>query len=267
MTHDSSVFTDEIARAVDQICSPSYAQMFEKVVKEQPDYLSNEQSIILAYYPNEITWYKGDRRQEIIERIRRTHLKWFNNWLSENNTGQPPYVEWNSVTDDIMLHTTNLFFRIDYGDVITGDDTRNEFQQIADTIKRILLNINQSNPVIIDQAAIPLVQNLLSILFYFTLESDLATYLKGLQLVNLMNEIIRISNNDNEIHLQAYRILAVIMAEEDLKQLQNSSRIATVFITFIKDVIDGGVPYEARLHNILRSLKGQSLFPSAILSL
>jgi hypothetical protein len=256
MTRDSKVYTDTIAKAVDQVCSHLYTQMFEKVAKEQPNYFTHEQHTLLTYYPNEITWYQGDRRQEIIERIRRTHLKWFNKWLSEENTGKPPYVEWNSVMDELMLHATNLFFRIDLGDVITSDNTRQEFQLIADTIKRILLTVNQSNPVNIDPAAIPLVQILILILFYFTLDSDLVIYLKSLQLVNLMNELIRTSNNDDEIHLQAYRILAVIMAQADLKQLQNSNRIAAVFITFIKDAISGGLPYEARLHNSLRSLKG-----------
>jgi hypothetical protein len=233
--------------------------MFEKVAKEQPNFLTTEQHIILTHYPNEITWYQGDRRQEIIERIRRTHLKWFNKWLSEQTNGQPPYVEWKSQMLDIILHVTNLLFRMDLGDIITSNDTRNDFKLIADTNTRMLLAINQSNPVNIDPAAIPLVQVLLQILFYLTLDSDLVIYLKSLQLVNLMNEMIRTSNNNNEIHLQAYRILAVIMAETDIKQLQNSSRIATVFITFIKDVIDGGVSTEGRLHNSLRSLKGQSM--------
>jgi hypothetical protein len=256
MTRDSTTFTDEIARAIHQVCSPLYVQMFEQVAKEQPNYFSNEQRTVLAHYANEITWYQGDRRQEMIEQIRCTHLKWFNNWLRENNTGQPPYVEWSSVMENLMLHTTNIFFRIDLGDVITSDDTRNSFQQIANTIKCILLSITKSNPETIDPAAIPLTHELLSILFYFTLDNDLAIYLKSLQLVDLMNVLIQISNNDDEIHLQAYRILAVIMAEADIKQLQNSSRIATVFITFIKNTIDGGIPYEARLHNSLRSLKG-----------
>jgi hypothetical protein len=249
-------FTDELARAVDQVCSPLYEQMFEQVAKDGPNSFSNEQRTTLTIYPNKLMWYEGDRRQEIIERIRRTHLKWFNNWLSEHNTGQPPYVQWTSIMNDLMLHTTNLLFRMDLGDAITSDDTRNECQQIADTIKRILLSINQSNPVTIDQAAIPLVRMLLQILFYFTVDSDLVIYLKSLQLVDLMTALLKTSNNDNEIHLHAYRILAVIMAEADIKQLQNSSRIATVFITFITDVIDGGIRTEGRLHNSLRSLKG-----------
>jgi len=89
------------------------------------------------------------------------------------------------------------------------------------------------------------------------LDSDLAVYLKSLQLVDLMTVLIKTSNNDDEIHLQAYRILAVIMAESDIKQLQNSSRIASTFIVFIGNTIDGGVPTADRLHNNLRILNGK----------
>ncbi|CAF1175287.1 unnamed protein product [Rotaria sordida] len=246
---------DDLARAVDQICSPLYAQMFEKIAKEQPNSLSNEEHIMLKYYPNCVLRYEGNRRLEIIERIRRTHLKWFDRWLSEQNTGLPPYIEWNSIMSEIMLHATNILFRIDLGNVITSNETHNECQQIADTIKHILLSISKANPINIDRAAVPLIQDLLLILFYFTLDNKLAIYLKSLELVDLINILIQTSNNDDEIHLQAYRILAVIMTETDIKQLQNSSRIATVFITFIRETIDSGISYEARLHNSLRSLK------------
>ena len=249
-------YTEELAHAVDQVCSPLYEQFFENVTKEQRSALTLEERNLLSNYPNRITWYEGDRRPEAIERIRRAHLVWFNKWLTEKNTGQPPYAKWERTMDHLMLHLTNLLFRIDLNDVITSTDTRNEFQQIADTIKRILSSIVQSNPVTLDPAVVTLVQNLLQILFYFTLDSDIAVYLKRLQLVNIMTELIRTANDDDEILLQAYRILAVIMAEDDLKQLQNSHRIAAVFITFIRDTIDAGASYQARFHNSLRSLKG-----------
>ena len=249
-------FTEEVAKAVDQVCTPLYEQMFEKVAKEQPDSLANEESTMLAHYPNKITWYQGDQRQEIVERIRRTHLKWFGNWLNENCSGHPPYIKWNSTTMYILLHVSNLLFRMDLGDVITSNESRDEFRQVIDTIKHILSSINESNPVTIDSDAIPLVQQLLQILFYFTLDNEFVIYLKGLQLVKILNILLQTSNNHNEIHFHAYRILAVIMAEVDIKQLQNSSRIANVFITFINNVIDEGVRSEGRLHNSLRSLKG-----------
>jgi hypothetical protein len=72
-----------------------------------------------------------------------------------------------------------------------------------------------------------------------------------------MTALIQTSNDDDEIHLQAYRILAVIMTESDIKQLQNSSRIASVFIVIIGNTIDGSVSTADRLHNSLRSLNGK----------
>ena len=260
----SPTYNDAYDNAIDQVCSSLYQELFEKVIKEQRNQLTAEERILLSNYPNYIVNYEEDKIKETIERIRRAHLKWFNKWLTEQNTGLPPYVKWNPTMDNIMLHVTNLLFRIDLGATITSDDTRHDFQEIADTIKRILSSIIQVNPVTIDSAAVPLVQNLLLILFYFTLDTDITVYLKSLQLVNIMTELIRISNDDAEILLQAYRILAVIMAEDDLKQLHNSQRIADVFITFIRDTIDAGASYEARFHNSLRSLKGKPFVSSGI---
>ncbi|CAF3959263.1 unnamed protein product [Rotaria magnacalcarata] len=251
----SNIAKSRIGRAVDQVCSPLCAQMFEIVFKEQSSYLSNEQRILLVYYPNEITRYQGNRRQETIERIRHTHLKWFNSWLGEHNTGRPSYVIWSSVMVDIVQHITNILFRIDLDEKISSSDSRNEFRQVANTIKCILLSINQLNPVAIDLAAISLVEELLLILFYFTLDRELVNHLKSLRLVDIMDRLLRTLNKHDEINLQAHRILAIITNEADIKQLQNSARITTIFISFINDAINGGVTDEARLHNSLRSLK------------
>jgi hypothetical protein len=117
-------FTNELYVAVAKVCSAEYEQMFETVFKEHPNQVSIEQRRMLSLYPNRIDWYMGDRRQEIIDQFRSAHLKWFNNWLNEYNTGRPPYIKWNEIMEDTMLHLNNLFFRIDRGDVITSDETR-----------------------------------------------------------------------------------------------------------------------------------------------
>lgn len=250
------MLTANEALGIEQLCSPIYEETFETVAREMPTGLTREQAQILAILPNAINWYGDEQRLAVIDRFRRAHMAWFNRWLNEHTTGQPPYVEWNSVMLNIMLHLSNLFFRIDLGDVITSEEIRDGFRRMADTVKRLLSTINQANPKTIDPAALPLVRELLLILFYFTLDNGLAVYLKNMDLVELMNDLLRTSNSDDEIHLQAYRILAVIMAEEDIKKLQNSSRIATVFITFIDTSMEGGVSSEGRLFNTLRSLKG-----------
>ena len=253
---NSVLLTVELQHLIDQICSSNYEQMFEKVAREMPAGLSPEEAQILCILPNNINWVTGKQRSAVIEQFRRAHLEWFDRWLNEYSTGRPPYSKWTDTMDNIMLHLSNLFFRIDLGDVITSEETRDGFRRLADTAKRLLSAINQANPVTIDEAALPLVRELLLILFYFTLDSDLAVHLKNIHLVDLMNDLLRTSDNDDEIHLQAYRILAVIMAEEDIKKLQNSSRIATVFITFIDTSMKDGLRSEGRLFNTLRSLKG-----------
>lgn len=256
MKRNSKIFTDEITRVVDKICSSSFTQTFEKIVREQPNYFSHEQHILVVYYPNEVTWHQGEQRKDFIERIRRTHLKWFNRWLNDFSHRQPPYIVWTTVMDELITHTINLFFRIDLGDHITSEHTRQQFHQIANTIQSILVSIKDDNANKIDPAAIPLVQTCLLIFFYFTWDHELVMCLKSLQLVQLINDIIQIADNDEEIYLQAYRILAAIMTDKDIQQIKNSSIIVMVFSNFIKDAIDGGIPYEARLHNSLRSLKG-----------
>ena len=254
MARKSPDAVDEITRAVEQVCSSAYTYMFEKVVKEQPYNLTHEQYTLLSYYPNEITWYRGDQSHEIIERIRRKHLIWFIAWLQKQDINL--YQEWNFIMDDLMLHIINLFFRIDLGDVVTSDQTRNAFYQVTDTIKHILSGIVQSASDVINPSARPTVQILLLILFYFTWDDDLVIYLKSLKLIQFIMELIRMSKDDHEIQLQAYRILAVIMTEADLEGQRNSQRIVAVFITFITEGIDGSIPYEARLHHSLRSLRG-----------
>lgn len=255
MTRRSPNYADEITRAVDHVCSSAYIQMFQKIAKEQPYHLTHEQYILLCYYPNEITWYRGEQRHEIIERIRHTHLTWFVEWLQKQDINL--YREWNHIMDDLMLHITNLIFRIDLGDVVTSEHTRQAFYQVTDTIKHILSCIVGSTPDVINLSAVPTVQILLLILFYFTWDEDLVIYLKNLQLVQLLTELIRTSNGNNEIQLQGYRILAILMTEADLEEQRNAHIIVAVFLTFIKEGIDGSIPYEARLQNSLRSLKGQ----------
>lgn len=249
---------EEIAIAVTQICSSSFQQMFEEVIKEQPDPLSNDQYTLLKRYPIQVSWYEGNQRDKIVERVRRAHSKWFDNWLIRDLTPKPPSIVWSTLIDDILLQEMNLLFRMDCGDVIISEETRTEFKQIAQTIRDILLSIIESNPEIMNESVIPIVQTLLSILFYLTWDDQLVTYLKSLKLVEMMNKLLKISNNDDEIHLQVYRILAAIMTETDVKEMENANRFAHIFIRFLENIIDAGPSFEARFHNCLRSLKSIS---------
>ena len=250
---DLTEIEDEAAQV---ICSPLYEQMFEQVFQEQPRVLSSEERRVLEDCPNAFVRYNGDKRQEIVHQFRHAHLEWFNRWLEKEHCNQLPYAKWNGTMARVMLHLKNSFFRIDRGDVITGKNIRRTCRKIVDTATDILSCVIQENTM--DPTAHILVQELLLILFYFTLDADLALYLKHRQLIPLMKLLIQTSGNINEIDLNAYRILAVVMTESDIKDLEDSPRIVSVFLDCIKLSIDGGPSTEDRLHNALRSLRGKS---------
>ena len=249
-------FTEDLAEVAEVMCSSSYQQMFEKVFNERTRALSPEEQQVLVDYPNKFVRYHGERRQEIVDQFRHAHFQWFNRWLEKEHCNQLPYAKWNKRMAHIMLHLKNSLFRLDRGDVITDKNILRTCRKIVDTATDILSCVIQENTM--DPTAHILVQELLLILFYFTLDTDLALYLKHRQLIPLMKLLIQTSGDDNEIHLNAYRILAVVMAESDIKELEDSPRIVSVFLACIKVSIDGGFRTEDRLHNALRSLRSKS---------
>lgn len=240
------------------VCAVNYEQSFEYVFQNNGENLDATQSNLLLSYPNTLCWYQGEKKSMIIENFRRAHTKWLIQWFSKTYSGSPPYTSWNNQQDRVMLNFSNLMFRIDLGDNIVSEETRQGFREFAVAMKEILTTMCRSNPEKIDDSGLPLLRQVLLMLFYLTLDTDLAVHLKSLQLVDLLNASMKISNNDAEVQLQAYRILAVVMSEADLKALQNVSGIASVFLNFIRSSIRDGTISIGRLQNTLRGLKGES---------
>lgn len=252
----SGTSSEELENVVGRVASPLYQRAFETVTKETFAVTGGENYDLLQNGPNLITWYNGDQRPAIVERIRRAHSQWFAQWLTEYCPTRPIYRENKNLMELLILHLTNMLFRLDLEDAITSDQTREDFQHIADVVKQCLLTIEQSN-LAMDAPTILFVQHLLQILFYFSVDNGLALHLKSLNLVEMINTLLETSNHDNEIQLHAYRILAVLMSEADIKKLQNAPKIAEVFITYIAETMDGGTRTEGRFHNNLRSLTGE----------
>jgi hypothetical protein len=63
--------------------------------------------------------------------------------------------------------------------------------------------------------------------------------------------------NFDKTQFHAYRALAAILTDNDIKQLANPAQITTVFITYLKKSMDG-LTFKQRLANLLLSLKSKS---------
>jgi hypothetical protein len=75
---------------------------------------------------------------------------------------------------------------------------------------------------------------------------------------NITPIILRLTQaNFNKTQFHAYRLLAAVLTDDDIKQLANPTQITTVFITYLEKSM-AGTATKRRLENLLLSLKSKS---------
>ncbi|CAF0924268.1 unnamed protein product [Rotaria sp. Silwood1] len=96
-------------------------------------------------------------------------------------------------------------------------------------------------------------RTLLSTLCHLTYNIDMIVYMKNnLFLKSLLLKMTE--SDDSEISFNTYRILSIIMNEEDIKRLANSNKIVAVFYLYFISMIDDPIQKTA-FHSLLHSLK------------
>ena len=74
---------------------------------------------------------------------------------------------------------------------------------------------------------------------------------------NITPILIRLTQvNFDKTQFHAYRALAAILTDNDIKQLMNPDQITAVFIIYMKKCIEG-LALTQRLQNLLHSLKSK----------
>ncbi|CAF1025283.1 unnamed protein product [Rotaria sp. Silwood1] len=190
-----------------------------------------------------------NRRHEIFSIIRTILLKPFTQWLQQHASS---FRQWNRITKSSFDKLGGIIF--DFGlhnEKIIGKDTYDDCCKIIDCYILILSTLS-NNINAIDESTIDLIGICMFHLYALTLEQSLLDYIKNQQLSSILLRLIDIDNE--EAQFNAYRILASIMTEQDIKMLANPGKISKVFITFLTDVIDNTRKIR-RLRNLLRCLK------------
>lgn len=115
--------------------------------------------------------------------------------------------------------------------------------------------INHCVSILDRECSIMIQRSLLVNLCHLTYDIDLLVYMKNN--VCLKPLLLKMSNVDDfEISFNAYRILAVIMTEEDIKTLANSKKIVGVFYLYFISMLDDPIQKTA-FHSLLHSLKSK----------
>lgn len=159
------------------------------------------------------------------------------------------YENWSEKSLTIATTLTTLFLYT--VQIAIADDIHYDFQiRIIDTSIKILLKKTPHAKINID-----CLQNI----YIATFHDRLIDYLKSLNLVETIFRLIQLYKEEAEMQFNAYRILAAIMTEEDIKRLEDPGVIADVFLKQLRTVKDSQ-GWEVRIRNILNTLKSRNSF-------
>lgn len=126
--------------------------------------------------------------------------------------------------------------------------------KVIDSFVSILSSLSNE---ITNESNVNLVGTVVLQLYLLTLDQTILSYIKGQKLPPIL---LKLSNIANEwIRFNVYRILALILTEQDIKELANPSIIAKVFITFLTTLIDDPAKF-LRRRSLLRCLKSKDSF-------
>ncbi|CAF1620634.1 unnamed protein product [Didymodactylos carnosus] len=93
-------------------------------------------------------------------------------------------------------------------------------------------------------------------LYSLTFDPSLLTYIKQKSFISTLLKLIEVNNH--RIQVNAYRTIATLMSEDDVKRLENPGKITQVFINYIELFIDN-MYKKTVLENTLLGLKSKLL--------
>ena len=232
------------------VCSPFFASMFKQVTDLKE--LNGAQTFLLDTCTDYFSWYGGDRRDEFCFIIRTALLSPFTQWLL---THISTFRTWSQVTINAVKKLGNLILDFDMqNDAITREEVHDDCYKIVDSFVFILFSLSNATmgESDIDLAGVFVLQ-----LYFLTLDQDLLSYIKNQHLSPILLKLVDVGNE--WVQFNAYRILASILTEQDIKVLANPWKIANVFLTFLTNVIDDPKKI-LRLRSLLRCLNSKCCF-------
>lgn len=143
---------------------------------------------------------------------------------------------------------TNIFlYRVQ---MTVANDLHLDVQMhLCDTSVKVLLNPVRSFNVN---------NNCLQYVYMGTLSDKILDHLKNDHLADTMLEFTRTYNEVPEMQFNAYRILAAIMTEDDIKRLEDPGSVAKIFLDQL-DTIKQRTGWEVRIKNLLTTLKSKDM--------
>jgi hypothetical protein len=232
------------------ICSSSFIEIFIHSTTQEND--DAGQKFLLYTCTDYICSHPTDQQhKQGLLNIRECLLHPFSQWLSQQSSS---FRLWNPRMSIILRQLCFILtLSIQHNQYINLDkQTYDYYCQLIDSFINILYSIIQTENLVNNKLTQSLMSTLTSNLYTMTLSNQLEKYLKSKYITLLILKLADIEND--EIQLNAFRILSSILTEYDTKTNANSINIANLFIKFLNKIIDDSNQI-LKFHNLLHCLK------------
>ncbi|CAF0882831.1 unnamed protein product [Rotaria sordida] len=233
------------------ICSSLFIEIFlQSLNQENIDDVG--QKFLLNTCTDYIYSHSTDKQhKQCLIDIRQSLLRPFTQWLIQQSS---LFRLWNN---RIIINLRQICFLLTLSIqlnrfIILDNDILNYYCQIIDSFINILYSILQSDNKINNKLSYSLIGTIIPNLYTMTLSKQLEKYIQNKYIITL---ILKLTNYENdEIQLNAFKILSSLTTEQETKNIDYSNNIADLFIKFLNKVIDDS-NQTLRFYNLLRCLK------------
>ncbi|CAF3608174.1 unnamed protein product [Rotaria socialis] len=230
---------------IDCVCSSTFINTFRSLHSNEDNLTENQTLLLIDCVTNVYQYNNLDTVTYLMKSIASRMLPKYAQLLHEFvPPRKPTHIK-------VLHHFLKMlqFLAID-------NDTRHEFADDHALMIDSLLAILQDDFLqekINDSDTNGLIDNTTSYFFFITLESDLLPLIKTKP--NVAKCMLKLTTAKSDVtQLNAYRTLAIIMTEDELKSLAEPEKITTVFIRHLNYSIDV-IQQRRRLENLLLCLK------------
>ncbi|CAF3481014.1 unnamed protein product [Rotaria socialis] len=230
---------------IDCVCSSTFINTFRSLHSNEDNLTENQTLLLIECVTNVYQYNNLDTVTYLMKSIASRMLPKYAQLLHEFvPPRKPTHIK-------VLHHFLKMlqFLAID-------NDTRHEFADDHALMIDSLLAILQDDFLqekINDSDTNGLIDNTTSYFFFITLESDLLPLIKTKP--NVAKRMLKLTTAKSDVtQLNAYRTLAIIMTEDELKSLAEPEKITTVFIRHLNYSIDV-IQQRRRLENLLLCLK------------
>ncbi|CAF1088140.1 unnamed protein product [Didymodactylos carnosus] len=252
---DDPILSSLLDLVVKCLCSANYTDVFKQLkVESVEDKLNITQTFFLVTCPKYIIHYIGKQRETIYPIISENLLKRCNELFEKFI---PLIVNWNKCIIEAMEKLIGILQCISYQHS-TLAPYKNEHSKL---IVHILTILNAQNLIkqIIDnddynQMVSFLIGYCIRYIYYLSLEPNLLIIIQNQNVTQTFYALTEAKDKENKFN--CYRMLAIILTEQDVKRLANPRKIASVFTTYLKRAIVDPL-WILRLPRLLLSLKIQ----------